>query len=88
MIKKSITITNVFRKILDESNRKPSKIWIDEDSEFYNTSIKSFSQNNNIEMYATHNEEKSVVAKRFIRILKNKICNYMTSVSKNVYIDK
>ena len=39
-------------------------------------------------MYATHNEEKSVVAKRFIRILKNKICNYMTSVSKNVYIDK
>ena len=39
-------------------------------------------------MYSTHNEGKSVVAERFIRILKNKICKYMTSISKNVYIDK
>ena len=39
-------------------------------------------------MYSTHNEGKSVFAERFIRILKNKICKYMTSVSKNVYIDK
>ena len=39
-------------------------------------------------MYSTHNEGKSVVAKRFIRTLKNKICKYMTSLSKNMYIDK
>ena len=39
-------------------------------------------------MYSTHNEGKSVVAERFIRTLKNKIYKYMTSVSKNVYIDK
>ena len=39
-------------------------------------------------MYSTHNEEKSVVAERFIRSLKNKIYKYMTSLSKNVYIDK
>ena len=39
-------------------------------------------------MYSTHNEEKSVVAKRFIRTLKNKIYKYMTSVSKDVCIDK
>ena len=39
-------------------------------------------------MYSTHNEEKSVVAKRFNRTLKNKIYKYMTSISKNVYIDK
>ena len=45
-------------------------------------------QNDNIEMYSTHNEEKSVVAERFIRTLKNKIYKYMTSISKNVYIDK
>ena len=38
-------------------------------------------------MYSTHNEGKSVVAERFIRILKTKICKYMTSISK-VYIDK
>ena len=39
-------------------------------------------------MYSIHNEGKSVVAERFIRTLKTKIYKYMTSVSKNVYIDK
>ena len=39
-------------------------------------------------MYLIHNEGKSVVAERFIRTLKNKIYKYMTSISKNVYIDK
>ena len=39
-------------------------------------------------MYPTHNEGKSVVAERFIRTLKNKIYKYITSISKNVYIDK
>ena len=39
-------------------------------------------------MYSTHNKGKSVVAERFIRTLKSKIYKYMTSISKNVYIDK
>ena len=39
-------------------------------------------------MYSTHNKGKSVVAERFIRTLKNKIHEYMTSISKNVDIDK
>ena len=39
-------------------------------------------------MHSTHNEEKPVVAERFIRTLKNKIYKYMTSISKNVYIGK
>ena len=39
-------------------------------------------------MYSTRNEGKSVVAKIFIRTLKNKIYKHMTSISKNVYIDK
>ena len=50
--------------------------------------MKSFLQNDDIEMYSTHNKGKSVVAERFIRTLKNKIYKYMTSVSKNVYFDK
>ena len=47
-----------------------------------------FNCRNDREMYSTHNEGKSVVAERFIRTLKNKIHKYMTSVSKNAYIDK
>ena len=39
-------------------------------------------------MYSTHNEGKSVVAKRFIKTIKNKIYKYITSISENVYIDK
>ena len=39
-------------------------------------------------MYPTHNEGKSIVAERFIRTLKNKIYKHMTSISKNVYVDK
>ena len=50
--------------------------------------MRSFLQSNTIEMYSTHNEGKYVVAERFIRTLKNKIYKYMTSISKNVYIDK
>ena len=38
-----------------------------------------------IKMYSIHNEGKSVVAKSFIRIFKNKIYTHMAAVSKNVY---
>ena len=44
-------------------------------------------QDNNIKMYSTYNEGKSVVAERFIRTLKNKIYKHMTAVSKNVYFN-
>ena len=39
-------------------------------------------------MYSTDNKGKSFVAERFIRTLNNKVCKYITSISKNVYIDK
>ena len=69
--KAGVTIINAFQKILDESGQKPNIIWVDKGSEFYNRSMKSWLQGNNIEMYSTHNEGKSVVAERFIRTLKN-----------------
>ena len=37
---KVITITNVFQKVLNESNRKPSKIWVDKESKLGNRSMK------------------------------------------------
>ena len=70
---KGVSIVNVFQKILDSSNRKPNKIWVDQGSEFYNNSVKDFLKINNIEMYSTCNKGKSVVTERFIRTLKNKI---------------
>ena len=74
--------------LLKDSNRKPNKIWVDKGSEFYNSSVKKWLKDNDTGMYLIHNEGKSVVAERFIRTLKTKIYKYMTSISKNVYIDK
>ena len=70
--KKGPSIVNAFKKIISEG-RKPNKIWVDQGSKFYNNSFKDFLKINNIEMYLTCNEGKSVVAERFIRTLKNKI---------------
>ena len=86
--KKGVSIITAFQSILKQSNRKPNKIWVDKGSEFYNGTFKKWLQDNDIVMYSTYNEGKSVVAERFIRTLKSKIYKHMTSISKNVYIDK
>ena len=43
---------------------------------------------NDIERYSMYNEGKSVITERFIKTFNNKIYEYMTSIPKNVYIDK
>ena len=87
--KRGISIVNfiVNAKNLESSNRKPNKTWVDQDGEFYNKLFKRFLKINNTEMYWTYNEEKSVVAERFIKTLKNNFFKHMTAVSKNVYFD-
>ena len=86
--KKGITINNAFQKILDQSNRNPNKIWVDKNSEFWNSTMKSWLQDDDIEVHSTHNVGKSVVAERFIRTVENKIYKYMTSILKNEYINR
>ena len=81
-----ITIVNAFQKILDGSNRKPNKIWVDKRSGFYSRSMKSWLQNNDIEIHSTYSEGKSVVPERFIRNIRNK--NVWLQYKKIVYIDK
>ena len=56
--------------------------------EVYNYYFKKSLKDNDIEIYSIHNEGKSVAAERFIKTLKTKIYKYVSSVSKNVYIDK
>ena len=73
--KKGVSIVNAFKIILKETNHKPYKIWVGKGSEFYNSSFKKWLKDNDIEMYSTNNEEKSVIAERFIRTLKNKFIN-------------
>ena len=75
--KKGITINNAFQKILDEFNHKPNKIWVDKGSKLYHTSMKSWLDKNDMEMYSTHIEGKSVAVEIFVRTFKNKICKYI-----------
>ena len=85
--KKGTTIVHAFQNILDNSKRKPNKIWVDQGTEFYNKFFKKWLKDNNIEMYTTRNEEKPFVAEGFIRTLKNRIYKHLTAISKNVYFD-
>ena len=56
-------------------------------SEFCNSSFKKWLEGNDIDVYLSYNEGKSVVAERFIRTLKYKIFKHMTAISKNIYFD-
>ena len=85
--KNGISVVNAFNKIIKQSNRKPNKIWVDQGGEFYNNVFEKWFSDNNIIMYSTYNEGKSVVAERFIRTLKNKLYQPMTATGKNVYYD-
>ena len=83
---KETSIVNAFQKIVSKG-RKPNKIWVDQASEFYNNSFKNFLKLNNIEMYSTYDEGKSVVTERSIRMLKNKIFKEMAAISKKFFFD-
>ena len=86
--KKVVTIVNGYQSTLNDLKRKPNKIWLDKGSEFYNKSVNPWLEKNDMEMHSTNNEGKSIIAKRFIRTLKTEIYKYMTSASKNLYINK
>ena len=62
--------------------RELNEIGVDQGSEFDNSSFKKWYKDNDIAMYSTLNDGKSVVAERFIRTLKIKIYKYMRAVSK------
>ena len=70
---KGKTVLNAFIKIVNQSNHKPIKLWVDQGREFYNKLRQEWLENNDILMYSTHNEGKSVITERFIKTLKAKL---------------
>ena len=85
--KKGISIVNAFDKIIKQSGKKTNKILVDQGKEFYNNVFKKWLSDNDIIMYSTYKEGKSLVAERFARTLKNKLYKHMTVTGKNVYYD-
>ena len=70
-----------FKKKISKG-KKPNKIWFHQDGEFYSKLFMRFLKINNIEMYLTYNEGKSVVTERFIRTVKKKIFKHMAAILK------
>ena len=67
--KTGLTTLEAFKKIAKESGRIPKHIWVDKGLEFYNKDVKIWLTENNIIMYATYSEHKSVVVEKFKRPL-------------------
>ena len=60
-------------EIVNEFNRRPNKLWVDQAKKFYNKLMQEWYDNNNTLIYSTNNEGKSIIAERFIKTLKAKI---------------
>ena len=80
--KKAQTIVKALEEIFKESGRRPDKLWTDKGKEFFNEDVKDL-----VYLYATENEEKSSIAERWIRTMKEKMFKYFTDNNTNKYID-
>ena len=83
--KKGKAFLNAFIKIVNESNRKPAKIWVDQGREFYNKLVYDWLENSDILMYSTH-ESKSVIDERFMKTLKAKIYKKVIANDSKSYL--
>ena len=72
-IKKAKTALNTFIEIVNESNRKPNELLVDQGRGFYNKLMQEWLDNNDVLIYSTYNEGNSEITERFIKILKAKI---------------
>ena len=80
-------ITKAFDHIIEGSGRKPSRLWVDKGTEFYNKTFKKYLEQNDIQMYSTHNEGKAVVVERFNRTIKTRMWKYFSANSTTRYFD-
>ena len=73
--RKGITITNAFQKTLDESNRKPNKIWVSKGSKFYNRSINSWLEKNAVKCIHHIMKDNLLLLKDLLKSLRIKFIN-------------
>ena len=84
--KKGETVAAAFEKIF--KLRQPRLLWTDKGKEFYNKNVKQLLSRKNIKLYSTENEEKSSVAERFNRTIKQNMWKMFSANNNTVYFDK
>jgi len=90
-----------FIDIVDSSGRRPQKIWVDQGTEFYNSTFKKWMKVNGktamvegkpvttpVVMYSTFGESKSVIVERFNKTLKTKMWHYFTEANTRRWVDE
>jgi hypothetical protein len=86
--KKSNTVLEAFKKVVETSGRFPRHFWVDEGKEFYNSKMDAWIKENNIIRYSTHGEHKSLIVERFNKTLLHKIWKMFTTENTRKWIDK
>ena len=78
-----------FIDVIDSSKRSPSKLWVDQGAEFYNSTFKKWmaAQKPVVIMYSTFGESKSVIVERFNRTLKTKMWHDFTEKNTRRWVD-
>ena len=84
--KMAATVLFAVEAVVSKSKRIPEKVWLDHGSEFYNKQFQAWAKDNNIVMYSTHGESKSVVVERWVRSLKDIATKYFTEHSTRDWV--
>ena len=86
--KTGLEVSQALKDIFTKSDRKPTRIWSDDGTEFFNAHVQKLLRDNNIMLYSTFNEPKAAIAERFIRTLRRKMeMHYIVTQSTVWYKD-
>ena len=83
-----IKVTKAFQKILDKSNCKSNKIWVDKSSKFYDTSMKPWLAKDAIEIYSTFGRKSCYCWKIHWKLKKWNLYIHDINIKKNIYVNK
>lgn len=81
------SILEAIKLVVDESDRSPEKIWVDQGGEFYNKGFQDWANKNGITIYSTYGDSKSAVVERFIRTLREMIMREFTATNSRNWVD-
>jgi len=85
--KTGLTVLKALKDIVQDSNRKPKHLWVDQGREFYNKHFDEWLKENDIIRYSTFGEHKSAVVERFNRTLKTEMWKRFTAYNTRNWID-
>ena len=84
--KSAITVLDAVKEVIKKSGRRPERIWTDKGSEFYNSSFQKWTKSNDIEVYSTYGDSKSVVVERCIHTLRELLSKKFSELQSYAWV--